>query len=409
MLKELFKQIRDSKIAFMLSFVAIGTIIGPLTSIINTQLYYLCMALFAVSCINGKSQRINKQFIFLLLVAAASIIFNNPPSLFKPWERWAFFTFMCFPISPLFENEKFRRHRLNAFKFLLWLSAIVGVSSFFCYLLGINYMRNFYTGEYSVNNAGWFGGITVHSMLMGPISALGATFITWEVSCAKTNFVKNRYIAYFIIFACISSALLSASRGATAAAIIGCSVVYMLRNGKQGSKMTNGLIGLVFIGIVTQPLLKPFTTMIAEKQNKNLDGGSTLLSREGKWEGRINEFASSPIIGIGFCVVNVNSEDYDEVTGTIETGTSWLSILSMLGIFGVILIWKLVFKPMVRLYKRMNRQDVLFFGIFCVFLLHMATEGYIFAGGNFMFFCFWLFTGALHAYLNTSNSKNSDL
>ena len=60
---------------------------------------------------------------------------------------------------------------------------------------------------------------------------------------------------------------------------------------------------------------------------------------------------------------------------------------------------------MIRIYQRCNRNDALFFGIFCVFLIHMSTEGYIFAGGNFMFFYFWLFVGSVHAYIKTPNYK----
>lgn len=402
MIKELIQQIKSNKVAFMLAFVAIATIVGPTFRIFNTYVYYAAMAAFFVLNIGGKGLGFNATYILLILGALASLMFNDVPPVFNAWQRLAFFILMSLPISPMFSNEKFCDNRLKALNFVLWLSAGVGIASFFCYLLGINYMVNFVTGENSVNNAGWFGGITVHSMLMGPVSALGATFMTWYATGKTFSSKRNKYIAYGAVFLCLAAAMLSASRGSTVAAIIGCAVVYILRNGKSGSRMTSSLIGLLFIGMVAQPFLQPFSDLVIQKQEANVASGSTFSSRESKWDNRMDEFMSNPLVGSGFCTVGVKTDDYSQ-GGIVETGTSWLAVLSMLGIVGVISIFLIVFKPIFTVYHRMNRTDVLLFGIFCVFLLHMATEGYIFAGGNFMFFYFWLFIGSVHAYLKTPN------
>lgn len=386
----------------MLAFVAVATIVGPTVRIFNTYVYYAAMTAFFAFNIGSKRFSFNPTYILLILGALASLTFNDVPPVFNAWQRLAFFVLMSLPISPMLSNNKFCMNRMKALNFVLWMSAGIGIASFFCYLMGINYMVNFFTGENSVNNAGWFGGITVHSMLMGPVSALGATFMTWYATGATFRTKRNKYIAYGVVFACLAAAMLSASRGSTAAAIIGSAVVYILRNGKSGSRMTSSLIGLLFIGMVAQPLLSPFTDMVMQKQSENIASGSTFSSREIKWENRIDEFVSNPLVGSGFCTVGINTDDYSQ-GGIVETGSSWLAVLSMMGIVGVISIFLIVFKPIFTIYRRMNRTDVLFFGIFCVFLLHMATEGYIFAGGNFMFFYFWLFVGSVHAYLKTPN------
>lgn len=386
----------------MLTFVAVATIMGPTAPIFNTYVYYAAMMTFFVFNIGGNGFSFHSTYILLILAALASLAFNDVSPVFNAWQRLAFFVMMSLPISPMISNEKFCINRMKALNFMLWLSAGIGIACLFCYFFDINYMINFFTGENSVNDAGWFGGITVHSMLMGPVSALGATFMTWYSKAKHFSSKRNKYIVYGAIFACMASAMLSASRGSTVAAIIGCAVVYILRNGKTGFRMTSSLIGLMFIGMVVQPLMTPFTDMVKQKQSENIEAGSSFYSRETKWKNRIEEFKSNPLIGIGFCTVGVNTEDYTQ-SGIVETGTSWLAVLSMLGILGAFSIWLLVFKPMIKIYRRMNRTDVLFFGIFCVFLLHMATEGYIFAGGNFMFFYFWLFVGSVHAYLKNHN------
>lgn len=402
MIGKIKEQVSQHKLPFLLAFVAVATIVGPLAPIFNTNVYYAAMGLFVLCSLGRGRFTINFTYILLILGAVASLTFNNIPPVFEAWSRLVFFVLMSIPISPMIENNLLRTNRLKALNFMLWFSVAVALASFACYLLGINYMVNFVTGDNAVNNAGWFGGITVHSMLMGPVSALGATFMTWYATGHVFKISRNRIIAYVCIFICVASAMLSASRGSTVAAIVGCGVVYLFRKGKSGPKMAGALISFLFIVLIAQPLLKPFSDMVMQKQYENIELGGTFSSRSNKWENRMDEFASSPIIGSGFCTVSIDSHDFT-YGGIVEPGTSWLSVLSMLGLVGAVCIWKIVFDPAWKLCKTMNRTDVLFMGIFCVFLLHMATEGYIFAGGNFMFFYFWLFVGAMHAYRKTSN------
>lgn len=401
----MFSRIKQQdRLSFMLAIVAVCTIMGPTAPFINTYVYYVAMALFAITSLGGSDKRLNIAYIILILGAVASLITNNVPPVFNAWQRLIFFILMSIPISPMIESQLFRNRRLKALNYMLWLSVFVGVVSFFCYLVGVNYMYNFISGEYSVNSAGWFGGITVHSMLLGPVSALGASYMTWYST--GTNFSNriNKYISIACIFFCIAAAMLSASRGSTVAAIVGCVVIYMLRKGRIDSKMTGSIVSLLLIGILAQPLLQPFSAMVIAKQEANIESGGSFASRQSKWQSRIEEFESNPFWGSGFATVGAKSGDFTD-SGIIETGTSWLAVLSMLGIVGVICIWIIVFQPMIRFYRRCNRNDVLFLGIFCVFLIHMSTEGYIFAGGNFMFFYFWLFVGSIHAYLKTPDYK----
>lgn len=400
----LYTIIKQNILPFILAFVAVCTIMGPTAPFINAYVYYAAMMIFAITSIGRGNQSLNVTYFFLILGAVFSLLTNNVLPVFNAWQRLAFFILMSVPISPMIESQLLRERRLKTLNFMLWLSAFVGVSSFFCYLVGVNFMYNFVSEEYSLNNAGWFGGITIHSMLLGPISAIGASYLTWYST--GTNFPNRRkkYIVFACIFFCIAAVMLTASRGSTAAAIIGCVVIYILRKGSIGSKMTSGIVGLLLIGILIQPLLKPFSAMLISKQELNVASGGTFESRQGKWQSRIEEFESNPLFGSGFATVGDKSGDFSD-NGIIEPGSSWLAVLSMLGVIGMICIWIIVFKPMIKIYKRCNRNDVLFFGIFCVFLIHMATEGYIFAGGSFLFFYFWLFVGSVHAYLKSPDYK----
>ena len=401
MVKKIISQIKNNKVAFLLAFVAVGTIIGPLA--FNTYLYYAALAIFFIANANGFKPSFMWAYGLLIAGALASIMLNDTMPEFKADQRLLLFILISLPISPMFSNRKLRIGRLRAFNYVLILSTLTGIGSLVAYFLGVNYMFNFVTGDNSVNNTGWFGGITFHSMLLGPVSALGATYATWFMTGQTFKTKWHRYLAIAVIFACIAAAMLSASRGSTIAAIVGSAVVFLLRKGNSGNKIVGSIIGLMLLGALAQPLMKPFMAGIMEKQNNSIESGGTFSSRERKWNSRINEFISSPVYGSGFATVSKESGDYSTIDGIVEPGTSWLAVLSMLGIVGGISIYLIVFKPMIAICKKINHVGVLLFGIFCVFLLHMMTEGYIFAGGSFMFFYFWLFIGAVHAYLDTPN------
>lgn len=393
-------QIKANKVSFLLAFVALGTIIGPLRF---PQPFYLASLLVFMIAYMKQVGKMNGPWMFLLIVACLSLLLNDWLPLFKAWQRLALFVFVTMPISPLFHSPNMEKARIKTFNFVLILSFVVAVSSVICYFLGINYMTSHSFEGDSLDEAGIFGGITIHSMLLGPISAVGATYVTWRFSAVREVTKKQRFIYLSLIFSCFAAVLLSASRGSTVAAAVGSSVVFLLREGKVSTKMISGIVGILLTGLIAQPLLEPFTKGIKEKQSNNVSQGSTFSSRESKWTTRLDEFTSSPIWGIGFATVSKESGDYSG-KGVIEPGSSWLAVLSMTGILGALAIVLIVFVPIVKIFRRLNHTDVLLFGIFCVFLIHMATEGYIFAAGGFLFFYFWLYVGAAYACL-----KNPDV
>lgn len=397
----LINQIKAYKASFLLAFMAFSLIIGPLHF---PQIYYLAaIAIFMV--VNFKEVgKVNGAWIFLLIVACLSLLLNDWLPLFNAWQRLALFVFVTMPISPMFRSPKMEKARIKTFNFVLILSFVVAVSSLICFFLGINYMKVHVSIGDSLTKAGTFGGITIHSMLLGPICAVGATYATWRFSAVREVTKKQKAVYLSLIFACLASALLSASRGSAVSAFVGCAVVYLLRHGKVGTKVISGTVGLLIAGMVVQPVLEPFTKGIREKQTNNVEKGSTFSSRESKWQSRLDEFASSPIWGVGFATVSKNTRDYSK-DGKIEPGSSWLAVLSMLGVLGALAIILIVFVPIIKVFRRLNHTDVLLFGIFCVFLIHMATEGYIFAAGSFLFFYFWLYVGTVYACLKNPDEE----
>ena len=79
------------------------------------------------------------------------------------------------------------------------------------------------------------------------------------------------------------------------------------------------------------------------------------LSRANKWNSRLIEFDNAPFIGIGFSSIDINGLDnFDRVTGQIEPGSSWLSLLSMTGLIGFFSFLFINFK----IYKNISENNL---------------------------------------------------
>ena len=97
-----------------------------------------------------------------------------------------------------------------------------------------------------------------------------------------------------------------------------------------------------------------------------------------------------------------NKGDYDNYTGTTETGSSWLALLSMTGLIGFSIFCSIFF-PIVRLLKtkalktRTSGEAALLLPLVAIFFTTMFTEGYVLAGGSFFCYFFWLLLGVSYS------------
>ena len=63
-------------------------------------------------------------------------------------------------------------------------------------------------------------------------------------------------------------------------------------------------------------------------------GIGILDSRSNLWDDRLREFTNYPIFGVGFAEIDIIHDNNYTKDGVIELGSSWLGLLSMLGIVG---------------------------------------------------------------------------
>lgn len=250
-------------------------------------------------------------------------------------------------------------------------------------------MERYDSTEY-IERVGMFGGLTKHSMILGPVASLGAIYCLYQLLITK------KY--YYLLFAipCMGSVMFAASRLAFASMIAGL-VVFLLIYSKRKSYFLKVLLMVSAVLFVTYPLFEKGMERIEQKQQNNIESrGKALSSRDLKWEHRLEEFRSSPIYGIGFCSIDTRYvSEYDE-NGGVEPGSSWLAVLSMTGVFGMLLFIGIIVKGVYIALKTKCDESMLRFALLMFFLVHFIGEGYIFSAGGVLCVYAWLVIGCCY-------------
>lgn len=383
-----------------ITIIILSLIIGFLPY--NPIAYYIVLILLILYSIYY-TKYINTFPFLLIFFCAISIILNSPPSFFKSWQRLGLFSLVIGTTFPIFQSKQYFILRYQIFNYLIATCSIIGSTSVFCYILGINYMTKYYGfNNISINTSGIFSGLTRHSMMLGIVSAIGLVHLIFLFT--KRGFSKKRKILIGISsFLCFCSILLSASRISLVSAVIGILVILYLRYQSNTIRLIKICIISLSALAITYPMYDQFATPMLEKQKNNIEAGSTFNSRQDRWGHRIDEFKSSPIFGIGFATIDSTyTSEYNSNLGIVEPGSSWLAVLSMTGLTGAILIISIAFNSLKVLYKKYKENNiddiVLIIGLLSMFFIHLIAEGYIYAGGSFLCFLFWLTLGIGNSY-----------
>jgi len=390
------KSFRDS---FMQRLQQLGIIFPVLLSVGYLELSlgflpslpYPILILFLLGCLAFaflKGQmRVDKLGLAFLAAIPLTILLAEPRAIFRSWERFGVFAIVFSFASILLQNQTIRHYRKVAFLTFMMISATIGTLSFFAYYLGINYMAPDIDliDEY-VENAGTFGGLTKHSMMLGPLSGLGT------LTMMHLFFEKRKW--YYLIPAafCSFSVLFSASRSALLALLIGFVMLLFAHAGGWRPFMKK-MSWVLLVLVVTYPLWSSTMDAVKEKHQRHADETELFDSRSSKFKCRMQEFQSSPIWGVGFSAIEPKFKDNYGDNGTIEPGSSWFGVLSMTGLIGMAFVLAMLLRAFMRVWR--NRKGVYILVLAGISLLaaHMFVEGYIFASGNPLSYIFWLLVG----------------
>ena len=320
----------------LLKIMAIVLVLSTISGFFHFGvLYYIILGLFGLMLIVlmlTKGDVVYFRVIIFLVICAFSLIINNPPAIFKAWNRLGVYVLLLFVVSPMVSNALVNVKRRKILFYIMDVCILLSVLSFFCYFLGINlFVRR---GEVLEIGMGTFSGLMNHSMVLGPISGLSSVVLLSYCLCEINGRKRILYIAATIC--CLGSCLFSASRIAVGAVIVGSVFTLYQRFRYSLTKFTTVLLAVLALGGITFPIWGGATDLLVQKQQSNIEmGGSLMSSREVKIDARIEEFKSSPIIGIGFATADPSLDYVNMENGQIEPGSSWLAILSMTGILGL--------------------------------------------------------------------------
>lgn len=342
---------------------------------------------------------VNKKYLFFISAVLFSIWLNDIPALFKaPFRALAFFS-LVFMVGPFFVNNRLiRMRRLLFIRTLLVLRWIVLLS----FLLK-------FIAPGQVTNPSGFCGLTAHSMLLSPLAGICVLYSLYRFHLSETRRELYKESAYIGISFLV--VLLSSSRGALAATVVAVAVFYIrLYRHQMGKLLQTGLFVLL-LAISTSALWWPYTERLRQKTESSRKNGGIVSSRERIWQDRIDEFSAFPIFGVGFASYNLDyiqsKHTINRQTGTIEPGTSWLFLLSSLGLYGFLsFLMPFVYNGYI-LFKELDTgfNGGLLCSIMVLFAVHMLIEGYIMASGAYLCFLLWLVLSECEQVLWQTNNK----
>ena len=185
---------------------------------------------------------------------------------------------------------------------------------------------------------------------------------------------------------------LSASRSALFSFLV-CLVIILYTSARR-----NGILNILIFSIVLGSVLfsfrsniKPYLQVLLYKVELRNNSDDFTAGRGAMSRDNLEDFISSPLIGVGFYnVINSNNTKVNE-DGSLEYPSGWLFILSSTGVIGFLyflIISKNYFKYIVRIaYLSDSRLLLVLYITF--FFVHMFFEGYVYSAGGLLFFLFW--------------------
>lgn len=372
-------------LSLFMSVVIMHKTLG-LISHISTNLFFMIVVCTFICLILTQLPKLNLVVASFVVYIGLSLLILNPPAVFSPWSRYALFVAVMTIASPIFQSPNLRRFRRVCLKSILTMCVVISIISFVFYFLGINFMKYTANLEFS-EMGGLFGGLTNHSIVLGIVSGISVCFLIYKGLTQNWKWL-------LIAVPCLGSLLFSASRGALGATIIGVLSITIMTYRLHRLKVNLWVVlPITILGIW---YIATNTEALSGLESKMLDRESStlLFSRQEKISYRLEEFKSSPIIGIGFSTISLNGGDaVDLATGTIEPGSSWFSLLSMTGIIGALYFIVIIISCYrTQIYQRSYRS-ILLIALLSFFVVSLFSEGYIFAAGSPLCFILWLIIG----------------
>lgn len=360
----------------------------------NFHYVLIAISLALLLVLSGKHISVSFSGIILILVCAISILVNDIPDFFRPWSRLGIFSVTIFLVGPFINGSILMKFRKMVFWYVQYLFVAITLLSLIGRFTGLSKFQG-----------GYWCGVTTHSMLLGMIAANTTIFLLYELVSRPDVRGKARIALSGSLFISLLLVMGAGSRAAFLACVAGISVFCYMAFQQHRKKFIKFFLPALLVLFCTYQIWDPFLDQIRRKNNNDLTT-LNLNTRESLWEKNWESFKENPVFGVGFASIEVEPrafQGFSESSGQVETGSSWLTVLSMTGILGGICIASIMLMTTAQLRRitgAKNHVGAFLTGLLVFYCVHMCAEGYIFAGGSVAFFNFWLLLGAIFAYDN---------
>ena len=385
---------RNIFIATVILLVAFMQVLYPVPSPVPTNQLFLLLAA-GVIMMRATGDGVKVNYIAGAFVAAivVSILANVIPPFFKPWSRFVQFALLYIAASPTFSGPSANRVRRQMTMGVIWASATIALLSFAGYVLGF--------GRYMSGIVQSYMGVTNHANFLGMYTMVA---LVWF---AALFFRCTNMREYVIVGACWTACLivllLSASRGSTAAGLLGSLIVVYMRLKNSASHILTAVVVGAGLLVFASPYLATYMETMTQKgiDSENMDKAFE-ATRGYIWELRKMEINESPWVGVGAysCDIYLPGADmfYDETTGNIEQGSSYLGMLAQLGWVGFIGYLLIVLPLLWKLFRYASREQTpfaqLMLGLLVAISAHMSFEAYAITAGAVQCVILWFIIGA---------------
>lgn len=376
----------------IVAIIASARLLGGIT---QPSIFLLAFFLFLALCMSLRfKSTFSMLFVLFFCYIPVNIIISDPDPVFSPWMRFFSFSIVLLAVSPMLNNSFILRFRKRLFHKLLWMFSILSILSFFCYFIGINLM----VVDNYIGVGGTFSGLFNQSMVLGPISGVSFLFL-------YDRYRDNHMIVWLLCcILCAGALLFSASRSAFLATIIAF-IFYLYLSSVSKMRFVKRLLYIAIVLFSTYSLWSSALNGFVYKNEVRTSSGQ-FGSRTDKFTYRIGEFKENPIFGVGFASIDpFRGDSFDTDNGVVEPGSSWLSVLSMIGLIGAFFVTCILFFGCKNLMSVDNDTSgkSLVSSLFVLMVVFMIFEGFIFASGNTLCLFFWLLLGVMYdfKYLET--------
>lgn len=348
---------------------------------------------------------LNTPLAWFVAIYGLSLLLHPAPELWLRTQRFLAFLIGMLCFSPLLTSDSLAKTRLRISAITYYVLSAMVFLSFLVWLASFIQFGENGIWKSGIHNYG-FCGIFKMGMVLSPVSAIiaiTAAFLLLEGKCKIKPFLNGLILLTGVIM-CVAGG----SRIASVGLFLSLASLLIMKRHVLAQMLHSRLaIAMALSGTILLIASSPYALSVI--RHKNMIGeshGSLFYSRERLWHNRIEEFASSPLTGIGYANEFPSERNKGSLT-EIEPGSSWLALMSYGGLVGLgCFLWFSAGLARMLYRIRDDGRFPLCLAILLFLVINAFTEGWLMFAGSIIFPVFWLATSAVWAAADNRKKHN---